>query len=165
MPKLYNMQYGIYTIQNESEIPKHLREDKYTFYVKINGRDIKGYESDYMDIMQDAFRFPTEYCEYWWEQFYEYMTDLEWLTYDEEKDTGYKNIILVFEHWNDVGRGLFSSGKKVREEILEDFTEKEDGIFSILAVEYEFIWSDDYTPCYTRDYEPIFKVFNIYLIP
>ena len=31
MPKLYDMKYGIYTIQNESEIPKELIEDKYTF--------------------------------------------------------------------------------------------------------------------------------------
>ena len=54
MPKLYDMKYGIYTIQNESEIPKELIEDKYTFYVKINGKDIKDYYFDYMDIMQNA---------------------------------------------------------------------------------------------------------------
>lgn len=29
MPKLYDMQYAIYTIQSESEIPKELIEDKY----------------------------------------------------------------------------------------------------------------------------------------
>ena len=32
--------YGIYTIQSENQIPKELIEDKYTFYVKINGKDI-----------------------------------------------------------------------------------------------------------------------------
>ena len=56
MPKLYDMKYGIYTIQNESEIPKELIEDKYTFYVKINGKDIKDYYFDYMDIMQNALK-------------------------------------------------------------------------------------------------------------
>ena len=58
----YNMQYGIYTIQNESEIPQNLKEDKYTFYVKINGKDIKDYCIDYMDIMQNAFLFHTKDC-------------------------------------------------------------------------------------------------------
>ena len=48
------MECGIYTIQNESEILKELIEDKYTFYVKINGKDIKDYYFDYMDIMQNA---------------------------------------------------------------------------------------------------------------
>lgn len=55
MPKLYNMQYGIYTIQNESEIPKHLREDTYTFYVKINGRDIKDFYVDYYGYYAKCF--------------------------------------------------------------------------------------------------------------
>ncbi len=56
------MEYGIYTIQNESEIPQNLKEDKYTFYVKINGKDIKDYYIDYMDIMQNAFLFHTKDC-------------------------------------------------------------------------------------------------------
>ena len=46
---------GIYTIQSESEIPQNLIRDKYTFYVKINGKDIKDYYLDYLDIMQNAF--------------------------------------------------------------------------------------------------------------
>ena len=164
MPKLYDMKYGIYTIQNESEIPKELIEDKYTFYVKINGKDIKDYYFDYMDIMQNAFNFHTKDCVGWRDRFLDWMSDLSWLCYDEEKDTGYKNIVLVFEHWNDVGKTFLSSGKKVREKILEDFIE-EDGIFSDLAIEDEdFIWVDG-TPSYTQDYEPVFKVFNIYLIP
>ena len=56
------MECGIYTIQNESEILKELIEDKYTFYVKINGKDIKDYYFDYMDIMQNAFNFHTKDC-------------------------------------------------------------------------------------------------------
>ncbi len=58
----YGMQYGIYTIRSEDEIPKELLNDKYTFYVKIDGRDIKDYFVTYMDIMQNAFLFYTKDC-------------------------------------------------------------------------------------------------------
>ncbi|TLD80063.1 hypothetical protein [Helicobacter trogontum] len=164
MPKLYNMQYGIYTIQSESEIPKELIEDKYTFYVKINGKDIKDYEFDYMDITQNAFLFHTKDCVGWRDRYLDWMGDLSWLYYNGKENTGYKNIILVFEHWDEVGKGFFSNGQKLRDKILEDFME-EEGIFSILAIEDEdFIWVDG-TPSYIEDYEPAFKVFNIYLIP
>ena len=92
------------------------------------------------------------------------MCDLGWLTCDSGNGMFYKNIILVFEHWSNVGKGFFSNSQKLREEILEDFME-EEGIFSILVIEDEdFIWVDD-TPSYAEDYEPAFKVFNIYLIP
>lgn len=32
------MECGIYTIKDENEIPRELRENQYTFYVKINGK-------------------------------------------------------------------------------------------------------------------------------
>lgn len=114
MPKLYNMEFGIYNIQSKNEIPKELIEDKYTFYIKINGRDIKYYYFDYMDIMQNIFLFHAKNCVGWRDRFYDWMTDLSWLTYDDEGDTGYKNILLIFKHWNEVGKDFLSSGKKVR---------------------------------------------------
>lgn len=113
------MEYGIYTIQNESEIPQNLKEDKYTFYVKINGKDIKDYYIDYMDIMQNAFLFHTKDCINNPMAFYDWMSDLSWLYYNKEKNTGYNNIILVFEYWNEVGKGFFNSGEKLRENIGE----------------------------------------------
>ena len=74
----YDMEYGIYTIQSENEIPKELIEDKYTFYVKINGRDIKDYDFDYMDIMQNAFLFHTKDCVGWRDRYLDWMCDKEW---------------------------------------------------------------------------------------
>lgn len=157
------MEYGIYTIQNESEIPKELIEDKYTLYVKINGKDIKDYDFDYTDIMQNTFLFHTKDCVGWRDRYLDWMCDLGWLTCDSGNGMFYKNIILVFEHWSNVGKGFFSNGQKLRDKILEDFME-EEGIFSILVIEDEdFIWVYD-TPSYAEDYEPAFKVFNIYLI-
>ena len=148
------MEYGIYTIQSESEIPKELIEDKYTFYVKINGRDIKDYDFDYMDIMQNAFLFHTKDCVGWRDRYLDWMCDLGWLTCDNGNGMFYKNIILVFEHWNDVGKGWFSSGEKIREKILEDFIEDE-GVFES---HYER------TKEFLEDHDNL-QVFNIYLIP
>ena len=136
------MEYGIYTIQSKSQIPKELIEDKYTLYVKINGKDIKDYEFDYMDIMQNTFLFHTKDCVGWRDRYLDWMCDLGWLTCDSGNGMFYKNIILVFEHWSNVGKGFFSNGQKLREKILEDFME-EEGIFSILVIEDEdFIWVD-----------------------
>ena len=167
MPRLYDMKYGIYTIQSESEIPQNLIRDKYTFYVKINGKDIKDYYLDYLDIMQNAFEFHTKDCVGWRDRYLDWMSDLSWLYYSKDSDTGYKNIILVFEHWNAVGRGWFSSGKKVREMILEDFIEDErEGILRYLSGDDcdDFMFADG-TSSLETDYEPSFRVFNIYLIP
>ena len=57
------------TIWNTQSIPykakvryQELIEDKYTFYVKSMHKDIKYYEFDYMDIMQNAFLFHTKDC-------------------------------------------------------------------------------------------------------
>lgn len=87
----------------------------------------------FRDIMQNAFMFHTKDCVGWRDRFLDWMCDLGWLVYDTEQpldkpfDTdnyfGYKNIILIFWHWNEVGKGWFSSGKKIREMILEDFIE------------------------------------------
>lgn len=167
-----DMKYGIYTIQNESEISKNLIEDKYTFYVKINGKDIKDYEFDYLDIMQNAFLFHTKDCINNPMAFRDWMADLSWLYYNETNDTGYKNIILVFEHWNEVGKRFFNSGEKLRTRILEDFIETEsddpkynEGILRYLANDDsgDFIFIDsDYN--LEKDCKPTFQVFNIYLI-
>ena len=149
----YGMKYGIYTIQSESEIPQNLMEDKYTFYVKINGKDIKDYYLDYLDIMQNAFEFHTKDCVGWRDRYLDWMSDLSWLTYDDGDGIAYKNIILVFEHWNEVGRGWFSSGKKVREMILEDFIESGDYDNTCGGILRQL------------DFQERLKVFNIYLIP
>ena len=148
----YDMEYGIYTIQSENEIPKELIEDKYTFYVKINGKDIKDYEFDYMDIMQNAFLFHTKDCVGNPDAFRDWMSVLEWLTYDDGNGIAYKNIILVFKHWNEVGKGFLSSGKKVREKILEDFIESGDYDNSCGGILRQL------------DFQGRLKVFNIYLI-
>lgn len=79
------LKYRIYTIQSESEIPQNLIEDKYTFYVKINGNDIKDYYLDYLDIMQNAFNFHTKDCVGNRDAFYDWMRDLSWLYYDKDR--------------------------------------------------------------------------------
>lgn len=126
-----------------------------------------------MDIMQNAFLFHTKDCINNPMAFRDWMTDLSWLYYDEEEALednfyGYKNIILVFEHWNEVGKSFLSSGKKVREKILEDFIEtenKNEGILRYLASDDgdDFIFADG-TSSLEGDYKPAFDVFNIYLI-
>ncbi|WP_394959379.1 hypothetical protein [uncultured Helicobacter sp.] len=170
MPKLYNMQYGIYTINSEHEIPKKFIEDKYTFYVKINGNNIKDYHFSYMDIMQNALEFPIKDCVGNTDAFWDWITDLSWLRYGyESEDSGYQNIILVFTHWNKVGRRLFCSGKDLREKILKDFIGEKKGSYGAL----QWLACDDSDDFYfidgrhslTCEYEPAFRVFNIYLIP
>ena len=61
----------------------------------------------------------------------------------------------------------FTLSKKIANLLFEKGVSEDEiyGIFSDLAIEDEdFIWVDG-TPSYTQDYEPVFKVFNIYLIP
>lgn len=122
-------------------------------YVKINGKDIKDYDFDYMDIMQNTFLFHTKDCVSWRDRYLDWMCDLGWLTCDSGNGMFYKNIILVFEHWSNVGKGFFSNGQKLREKILEDFM-RDGGILEILYEHREEYW---------EDYDNL-QVFNIYLI-
>ena len=157
------MECGIYTIQNESEILKELIED---FYVKINGKDIKDYYFDYMDIMQNAFNFHTKDCVGNPDAFRDWMSDLGWLIYDseepiEENFYGYKNIIIVFEHWTDVGKGWFSGGEKVREKILGYFR---GNYFNEYGMDVGSLFQQ-YDEYYGDLEGDGLDVFNIYLIP
>ena len=91
------------------------------------------------------------------------MSDLDWLVYGNGNGgIAYRNIVLVFEHWNNVGKTFLSSGKKVREKILEDFMGDKD----VFGYEYEGILESHYerTKEYLEDDDNL-RVFNIYLIP
>ncbi len=158
--------YGIHTIQSENQIPKELIEDKYTFYVKINGKDIEDYYFDYLDIMQNAFLLHTKDCIGNPMAFKDWMTDLSWLVYDTEEPLeddfyGYKNILLVFEHWNDVGKGWFSSGQKLRDKILGDFRGNYVNEYGMNVGSLFKEYDEDYGDLENDGLD----IFNIYLIP
>ena len=149
----YGMRYGIYAIGNEMEIPNNLTENPYTLRIKINGKDIKDYNVDYMDIMQNAFSFYTKDCINNPMAFRDWMSGLDWGVY---MDSGamYQNILLIFRDWNQVGKALLHSGEKVRDKILADFIKRENnenGILDWFALNYGA--NDDELKC-----------FNIYLV-